>query len=298
MALWPFKKKPPTAPLTLNRHFYLSVLSAPGPLPPLLQIINPDGSNGAVKGFGAPLEQGASKDVLNQPLQHSPFALASFDRRTVIQMDVFAREEVPQFQLPSGPALLEAANLTGERLRRAQQAGHLTTLAFKGYSQDAYEAVQFMLDLARRLAGLSEGVVADPLAETYRLPEEMRLPNRLDLRIDMREVASIKLATQSDGIWASTRGLAKFNLPEIEMYGLGPEQVEIAVKMLVAAGQQALIGMPMKPGETAFSVSSPLEVVDGVRNRDEWGDRPTVELRDRGAAGAARGVKAWEEQGF
>lgn len=266
-------------------------------MPPLLQIINPDGSNGAVRGFGAPLAPDASKDTLNVPLLAGAYALTTADKLTIVQMDVFNRADVPQFQLPNDLASLKTANLDGEKLRRAQTAGFITNFVLRGYDPGVYISVQFFVDCARRLADISDGVIADPLAETYRAPEEMRLPNKLDQRIDFREIGSIKLARLSDGCWISTRGLVKFNLPEFEMYGVPENLAETAAKMAIAAAQQALMGLPLKEGETAFAPEEPLHLVRGTRSRDEWGDRPTLEMRDKNSTGAAKGVEAWARAG-
>jgi hypothetical protein len=49
----------------------------------------------------------------------------------------------------------------------------------------------------------------------------------------------------------------------------------------------------MKPGDTAFAADSPLRIVAGTKNRDDWGDRPTLEFR--GSNGSiADGILAWQ----
>ncbi|MCH8273886.1 MAG: hypothetical protein IH851_03770 [Armatimonadetes bacterium] len=297
MPLWPFRKRAAASGLTINRNFYLSVLGGPGALPTLLEVINPDGSNEAVRGYGAPLMKGASRDLLNKPLQRGSYALTTPEKKDVVRLDVFRRAEVKQFRLPDDPQMLGAAGLVGERLRRAEEAEHLLNLMFEGYSSEVYPAVQFMLDVARRLALLTEGLVADPQAETYRLPDEMRAPGRMDPRIDFRDIGAVKLIRLKDGWWVSTRGLSKFNLAEYEMFGIGDDLRETAAKMVIAAAQQALIGVPMKPGETAFAPDQPLEVVEGTREREQWGDRPALEFLDRGRSGASQGADAWKRMG-
>ncbi|MGI8922874.1 MAG: hypothetical protein ACR2HJ_02340 [Fimbriimonadales bacterium] len=290
---WPFRRKKTPAQLSLSKNFYLSVLSAAETLPPLLQVINPDGSNNAIKGFGAPLTEGTDRDILNRPIGPGSYVLTTIDKLTVIQMDVFPRSEVPQFQIPQDPVALAATNLTGEALRRAQDANMLTNFLFKGYDPGLYVSVQFMLEFVKRFAESSEAVVADPLAETYRLPDQMKASPPMDVRIDFRDVGSVMLVRLPDGIWISTRGLSKFDVPEIEMYGIPDELREPAAEMVVVAAQQVLVGVPMKESETAFSVQSPLEVVRGTRQLSDWGGRSALELRDRGGDGAARGVDAW-----
>lgn len=298
MRLWPFRKgAKQESPLTLNKNFYLSILAGPGPLPPMLQVVNPDGSNGAVAGFGAPLSEGVSKDMLNQPLLVGSYAITTKNRDTVLLFDLFELAQVPHFRLPEDPKSLAEADLVGEKLALAKGAQYLMTLTFKGYSPELFPSVRFFLDVASRIAELSNGVIADPLAEVYRDPKEFRLPGRLDPRLDFREIGSIKAVALSDGLWISTRGLAKFNLPEFEMFGIPMDLRDGAARMLIAAAQQTLLGLPMKAGETAFAPGTPLYIVVGSKKSDEWGDRPVLEFTDEDGRGAAKGVRAWVDLG-
>lgn len=291
--MWPFKKKPAAASLSINRNFYLSVLVPSNGLPTILQILNPDGSNGAIKGYGVPLASGASRDLLNSPLEIGAYALSTKDRCNLIEMHVFARSQVPGFDILADTQACENAGLVGEKLARAQQCEWVINLLFKAYSPDLYPAVRFMLDTAKRIAQVTGGVVADPLAETYRMPDELDLRTKLSEQIDFREICSVKIVKLSDGVWASTRGLVKLNLPEFEMYGIPESMVETAATMLASAGQQALIGEPMKPGETAFAPEEPMTVREGARSNAEWGDRPVLEFFDS-SGGSEFGVAAWK----
>lgn len=293
MRLWPFRRKNPSI-LTLNKNFYLSVLSG-SELPPLLQVINPDGSNRAVEGFGAPLQSGGDRDILNRPVQSGSYVLTTRDKLTVVQMDIFAIADVPQYAKPTMPN--PEANLVGEAFERAAGAAVLTNFVFKGYDPAVYPSVRFFLNLAARFAELSGGVVGDALAETYRLPERLHNTPPMDPRIDFRDLGAIRIAGLSDGFWVSTRGLVKFNLPEFEMFGLDAAHRDTAAEMLIVAGQQALVGMPIGIGETAFSPSSPLIAIAGERERAQWGDRPTIEFRDPGSPSARLGVDAWSGGG-
>ena len=281
MSWWPFKKKQVEAPLEINKNAYLSVLLGPGGRPPLLSWMNPDGSNEAIKGFAAPLNQEKDADLLSKPIADGSYVLATIDRKTLIQADFFDLKDVPQFKVPSDQTAHMMVNLEGERLWRAERAVGLATLVFKGYSQGVYESVRFMLDSAARLAVLCDGVVADPLAETYRLPTEMSQAAPLDPRIDFRDVASIKAIRDDGPIWVSTRGLAKFNLPEYEIYTTDADAVTALGEMLVLAGQEALLGSPMPVGETVQTPLGRIELMHGTKNRDKWGDRSTIELVQR-----------------
>lgn len=298
MPLWPFKKKQETErTLEIHRSFYLSVLAGHGGLPTLLQIVNPDGSNSALKGFGVPLAQGASKDLLNQQIAAGAYALTTPDKLTIIQMTVSSLSDVKEFQLPSNQRDLEATDLIGEKYERARKATHIISLFFKGYNPDVLASVEFLLGIASRIGKLTNGVVADIMAESYRLPEELRISDRLDPRVDFREIATIKAIRLGDGVWVSTRGLSKFNLPEYEMYGIPDDLVDTAFKMLVAAGQQTLLGVPLRAGESAYSVQYPMEIAEGTKQRDAWGDRETLEISDPNEQSAKIGVQSWKDQG-
>lgn len=276
--MWPFKKKPAEAPLEINKHAYLSVMLGPEARPPVLSWMNPDGSNGAVKGFAAPLDQGASSDLLTLPIANGSFALATPDRKTLIQADLFDLADVPEFRLPTDSAAQAMVDLMGERLVRAQAATGLATLVWKGYSPDVYQSVRFMLDSAARLAAETGGVVADPLAETYRLPNELTQTSPLDPRIDFRDIGTIKAIQQADGVWVSTRGMLKFNLAEFEAYGVDADQVTRIGELLVVSAQEALLGTMMPLGEVVSTPVGKVEANSGTKNRDFWGERSTIEL--------------------
>lgn len=278
MSLWPFKKKEPNAPLEINKNAYLSVLMGPSPRPPVLSWMNPDGSNGAVKGFAAPLDQGASAELLTQPIANGSYALATPDRKTLIQADLFELADVPEFRLPTDPLAQATVDLVGERLVRAEEAIGLATLVMKGYSPNVYESIRFLLDSAGRLADQTEGVVADPLAETYRLPTELAQPSPLDPRIDFRDIGAIKAIRELGDVWVSTRGMSKFNLPEYEVYGVAAGDVTRVGEILIVTAQEALLGSPVPIDRTVDTPFGRLTAKLGTRNRAQWGSRPTIEL--------------------
>ncbi len=292
---WLKKKKAP--PFSLNKHFYLSALIPSEILPPLLQIANRHGSNGAVEGLGAPLHPGADRDLLNNPITVGAYAFTTREKTTVVRMDVFRTEDMKDFKVPSDPYFQQTAGLVGERLRRAQLARFLINFSIAGYDPQVYPSVRFFLDLVRRVASLGEGVVADPLAETYRLPEEWTYPVRLDFRLDFREIGAIKVVPLSDGLWVSTRGLCKFNLPEYEIYSVPNDLTDVAMRMLISAGQQALIGIPIKAGESAFAPDAPLIAHPGTRQQHEWGDRPALEFKPPTGKTTRDTLLAWQRLG-
>ncbi|RMG27199.1 MAG: hypothetical protein D6724_00165 [Armatimonadetes bacterium] len=294
MRFWPFgRKRESRADLVINRNLHLSVLAQRRSLPPLLSVVNPDGSNGAVQGFGAPLFEGATKDILNEPLRQGDYGIVTPRQDTVLQMTIVPLEEIPQFQKPSTETERRQSGVTEAMIPFLDAADVLLDTTIRGY-KDALVSMRFFLDYVKRLGELAEGVVADPLAETYRMPTDLYVKDRLHPHVDFREIGATRVEALDDGLWVSSRGMAKFNLPELEMYGVATEDFDAAVRMIIAACQQVILGVPFRIGETAFLPSQPLQIVEGTRNRDIWGDRPTLEFRDPRGQGAAKGVAAWK----
>lgn len=295
MRFWPFgRKRTSKSGLVINRHLHLSVLAQKKNLPPLLTVVNPDGSNGAVQGFGAPLYEGATKDILNEPLRPGDYGIVTPRQDTALQMTIVPLENVPHFQKPRTPEQRRQSGVTDAIARLLDPADVLLDATIRGY-QDALVAMRFFLDFVKRLAEGAEGAIADPLAETYRLPSDLSIRNRLHPYVDFREIGATRVEALSDGLWVSSRGMIKFNLPELEMYGVLQDDLEAAVRMVIAACQQMISGIPFRVGETAFLPSQPLAIVEGSKNREVWGDRPTLEFRDPRGSGAGEGVAAWKQ---
>lgn len=269
-------------------------MSGPGALPALLQVCNPDGSNGAVAGYAIPLRPGASRDLLSSAMTTESYGFTTLDKKGVLQLDIFNRNAVP-FQLPATEVERRDMGLTEEGEARANACAYVGTLTFRGYDEDVYPTIRFFLSVAIRLAALTNGIVADPLAECYRMPETWIPPAPRNEPLDFREVARVRAEAMPDGVWVSTRGLSKFNLPEYEMYGLPEPLVSSAAVMVASAGQQSLFGIPIRVGESAFATAQKLLAVQGTRNRAAWGDRNAIELRDSDGDGAAKGVEAWSK---
>lgn len=280
--MWPFKKKPKEAAISINKNAYLSVLM-PGSRPTPLQLGNPDGSNGALPAFVAPLNQEKNADLLSTPFADGPYVVATKDQKTLVQADFFDLAAVSGFRLPDDAASQAMVNLDGERLQRAQRSSSLANLVIKGHSHEVYDSIRFFLDVASRVALLTDGVVADPLAETYRLPDELKQASPLDSRIDFRDVGSIKAVRDDDGVWVSTRGMAKFNLPEYEIYGVADSDVTRMGEMLVLSGQEALLGSPVPLGVALSTPFGVFQASPGTRNRHIWVDRPAVTLSPGGS---------------
>ncbi|MCW5942199.1 MAG: hypothetical protein KIS66_08200 [Fimbriimonadaceae bacterium] len=285
MKLW--NPKPKTPGFGLAGDFYLSVLAATARLPAIVEALNPDGADGAVVGFGVPLGSGQGKEVLAQPLMRGGYALATKDRKTVLKLLVLSKEEAGYDPAPVVDSPL-AATLDPEIVARLRATWTLLQFTFGSHDPAVYPSLDFLLDVAGRLGTLVEGVVADPIAETYRLPGELRWRPRLDPRVDAREHVVVRVVPQRMGFWAHTLGLRKFTIPEIEVYGVPPDLEGQVAAVLMAIAQGSLLGEVPRPGLGFGSAKNPLVAHLGGHDKGRWEGIPVLELLpERGSVGDA-----------
>lgn len=285
MRLW--SSKPKTPGFGLASDFYLSVLAATARLPAILEVANPEGRDGAVVGFGVPLGSTQSKEALSHPLQRGGYALATKDRKTVLKLLVLSKEEAGYDPAPVVDSPL-AATMDPEVVARLRATWTLLQLTFGSHDPTVYPSLDFLLDVAVRLGGLVEGVVADPVAESYRLPDRIRQRPRLDARVDAREHVSIRVVPQRMGFWAHTLGLRKFAMPEIEVYNVPPDlEAQVGV-VLMGIAQGALLGEIPRPGLGFGSAKNPLVAHVGGHDRGRWEGISVLELLpEKGSVGDA-----------
>lgn len=226
----------------ISKGFYLSVLSSARTLPTLAEVMNPDGAGGAVAGYAVPGDKSAGKEVLGMPLKRGEYGLASKDKKTLIRMTVIGKDEAGF----SADALLKSPE--GQTLRPEIREGiggawNIIQLLFGSYDPTVHPAIDLILACAQRLAKEADGIVADPLSLAYRLPDEVRQPANFGLPYAVEDVVSV--ADTPNG--AQTRGLLKFDLPELLLVGQegGP-----AAKKLIEAVADELRGTILKPGAT------------------------------------------------
>lgn len=285
MRPWQFSR--PKGPgFGISRGFYLSVLSSRAILPSVYEVVNPRGEGGAVVGFGVPLAQGAEKDALRQPLTRGAYALATRDRKTVIKMLVLSKEEAGYD--PEAFARSElAVGADPELLARMRGTWTLAQLTFESHDPAVYPALDFLLSTSRRLAELSEGVVADPIARRYALPHGVASPGRADPRVDARDHVATHFRARPDGIHAFTLGLQKFALPELELPGLMHGDEPAAGRFLVVLSQRALLGNPIQSGDRF----GPFEAREGGFDRALWEGIPVLELLPPTAQSATEALR-------
>lgn len=291
MRPWQFSK-PKNPGFGLSRDYYLSVLSSRAVLPSLISLVNPQGENGAVIGFGAPLIRNADKSLLHQPIQRGGYALATKDRKTVIKLLVLSKEEAG-FD-PEAFARSElATSAAPELLNRIRATWTLLQFTFESHDAMVYPALDFLLELTQLAAILSEGVIADPLCRRYMLPETAIRTDRIDKRIDARDHVVVQFRPMADGLSAYTLGLQKFALPELEMAGLQEEDCGLATQFLLLISETSLLGDLIKSGSRYGDPQLAFEARSGGFDRQFWTGIPVFELLSPTEATATQALRSW-----
>lgn len=292
MRAWQFSK--PKGPgFGISRNYYLSVLCSRSVLPSILDLVNPNGQNGAAEGFGAPLAAGADKGALQRPLERGAYVVATKDRKTVLRMLILSRDEAgydPEAFVRSGLAL----GADPELIARMRGAWNLAQFNYESHDPDVYPSLDFLLGVATRMGLLAEGVIADPIARRYRLPQEIFVRDRVDPRIDARDHISIQFRPDGQHLHAFTLGMQKFGQQEYEMQGVEPMDEDLAGRFLIAVCQRVLLGDLTKNGERFGAPKLAFEARDGGLNRGMWEGIPVFELLPPTGKQPGECLRAWE----
>ncbi|HEY0868441.1 MAG TPA: hypothetical protein VGE01_13735 [Fimbriimonas sp.] len=285
MRPWQFGK-PKTPGFGISKGYYLSVLLSRATLPTIYQVVNPKQEEGAVEGFGVPLGTD-DKASLHRPLERGYYAVATKDRKTVMRMAVLPKEEAG-FDPEVFARSPLAASADTDLVARVRATWTLAQLTFESHDPMVYEALDFQLRIAQRLAQLSDGVVADPIAQRYILPERL-FHERTDPRIDVRDHVSIGFRARPEGIEAHTLGLQKFSLPEIQILGLLADEQEAAGRVLLAAAQSVLLGNLIEPGDRV----GPFQASEGGFDKAMWEGIPVLELLPPTTQTTGEALRRW-----
>ncbi len=284
--IWPFGK-PRTPGFGISRDYYLSVLVGVARLPSVIEVINPRGDGGAVAGFGAPLQGEANKELLIRPMERGIYALASPDRKTMLRMMVLPKEEAG-FQ---GEAYLASAEGTGsstELASRIRATWTLAQLTFEAHDPMVYASLRFLLSCAKRLAELTDGVIADPLSRVYKLPSDIYNSDPPDVR----DLVSVHMLDTDNQAAVYTLGLLKFALPELEVNDVPMGLKGPAEGLLLSLSQRILQGDLLEVGDKVGPKQARLDVVPGGLDRSRWEGIPCLELLpEKGDIGSA--LSAW-----
>lgn len=280
-------RKPKTPGFGISRNFYMTVLAARAALPPPVTVANPKGEGGAIPGYIIPLASGATKDDLTRPFVRGMYGVSSLDRKTVLRMLIMSKEEV-DFDPTAFLRSERAFGLSRELLARMSATWSLLQFTVESHDPMVYDAVKFMLWITRRFADLTDGVVSDPICQTYKLPDDVFVRNPMDPRIDARDVVRVWMHPsdavraqehhKAGPIAAYTLGMQKFDQAEVEMADFDPRHSGIAEAFLYRLAQDALLGDLYGVGDKVGGDACLLDVVPGGLDRARWEGIPCVEL--------------------
>ncbi len=288
-------KKVKTPGYGISGHFYLSVLANTATLPPLLTVVNPNGDAGAPKGFGVPLRADADKESLTQPMPRGHYAIASPDQKTVLQTTVIPVEEAgfqpdPFLNSESGKALPE------DERARIKAAWHLVQLTFKSFDPTIYPALDFLLVIARRLGELTDGIIADPISQTYKLPSDLISARPESEKFSVQDHVAVKSRFDQGRLHCHTLGLQKFGLAEFEMSGVPTEIPDVAERFLLGLSKTSMNGVKIEPGETAGSPARPIQIAEGGFDKSLWEGIRVLELIPEGGWAIEESLLAWSAE--
>ena len=285
-------KKPKGPGLTINKGCYLTVLAAKAHLPALLAVVTPKGEGGTVAGMGVPLASGTQKADLAQPMERGIYAIASPDQKTVLKLMVMPKEEAG-FD-PSAFARSKAAEEWEPELRtRVESTWMVLQLTFESYSPAVYPALDFFLDVAAKLAELTDGTVADPIAKVYKLPAEVRMNRPASDLIAAIDHVQVKARELETGWNVYTLGLTKFDQPEIEVQEIPEKTKQGAERLILGLAQTVLTGQALAPGALVGAKNKPLKVATGGLDRGLWEGIPCLELIAEDKGTQAEAIDAW-----
>jgi len=238
----------------IARECYLIVLGGSASLPSPRELCDPKGEIAAMI---APMGAGQDRSALDRPMNHGLYAVASPDRKTVIQLSVGGRDD-SGFSAEAAIASPQLQPLGDEVIARMQGFWHVFALSFSSHDPMVYPALELQWRLAQRLAALTDGVVGDPLAERYLLPER-------GAGFSASQLVRIRCV---EGLMV-TAGMVKLGLPEFVIAcGAGDESV--CEKILLAGVDRVLQEGPFDPGQSFGPTVSPLMASHQEDGRIVW----------------------------
>lgn len=275
------KFKPNKGPgFEIKPTFYLSVMAAQMPLPSIRQVVEPQGENGAIKGFGVPLA--GNKEDLDRAMERGVYAIASIDRKTVLRATVVSKEEAGFNPEPFLQSDL-ASELNDEMKSRMRSTWTLVQITFESFDPVVYSAVLFALAVAERIAFLSGGLVADPISQVYKMPGELISAPPNNAQLNVEDVVHIRHKISEGKLHIFTLGLQKFGLAELEIQGINPVNDALAVTFLLNVAQLSLNGAGIEVGNTlGADKERQFQVTHGGLDKAIWQGVEAYELIPQG----------------
>ncbi len=199
--------------LTLSKGFYMTVFSTTPIMPPIIDVIHPRRMSHAVVGMGAPLKGHADPESLAEPMKTGPYALVTMNRKTVIKTLVMPIDEC-DIDINAIAAEQAAIGVDFEALSRLRAAWFVTQFSFESYDPQIFASIRFLYRLTDRLAELTNGIIADPLAQRYVMPGSLFRESYDEDPLHPHELISIAELPGKDGPRLRTLGMAKFDHPD------------------------------------------------------------------------------------
>ena len=285
---WKFAK--PKGPgFGISKTFYLSVLAGVPVLPPITELIAPKPEGGALDGFGVPLVNTNDKSLLALPMQRGIYALSTKDQKNVVRMMVMNADEAG-FSPEAIATSRLAERVTPEVLTRIRSTWHLLQLSWESHDPEVYPALDFFLRIARRLAEITDGIVADPISERYLLPEQVFVNSRVDALVDAREHVFIHSRPHDGSLNVYTKGLIKIGQPEMELSGVPLDSYDQAGRLLMSAAQGVFMGFLVQSGADVAG----FEAREGGHDKARWEGIPVLELLPPTGVPVGQVLANWE----
>jgi hypothetical protein len=285
---WKFAK--PKGPgFGISKNFYLSVLAGVPVLPPITELIAPKPERGALDGFGVPLVNTNDKSLLAQPMQRGIYALSTKDQKNVVRMMVMNADEAG-FSPEAIATSRLAERVTPEILTRIRSTWHLVQLSWESHNPEVYPALDFFLGIARRLAEITDGIVADPISERYLLPGQVFVQPRVEPLVDAREHVFVHSRPDQELFNVYTKGLVKIGQPELEICAVPPGSYEKAAKLLMSAAQGVFMGFLVNSGSEVVG----FEAREGGHDKARWEGIPVLELLPPTGVPVGQVLENWE----
>ena len=264
------------------------MLAAKAQLPALLEVVRPKGGDGAVDGLGVPLQSGAAKEDLAKPMERGVYAISTADQKTVLKLRVFSREEAG-FDPDAVLASPIGSVLEDEARDRIRSTWTILQLTVEAYDPALYPALDLLAQVAGRLGVLTEGVIADPLAGQYRMPEHFPSHKMPGEPFEVRDYVSV-VSLLGVGNWQlTTAGLVKFAQREIGIAEVPDEWTGPASALLLSVAAGVMKGKTLEPGDRLVSENGWI-IAESVNSAPQLGGAELLELLPlRGTVGDALG---------
>lgn len=253
--------KPKTPGYGISQQYYLTVLAAKASLPAIEDVVHPRAHNGAVEGFGVPLSADAGPDDLQRPMERGAYAVATRDRKTVLKCLVLSKEEAG-FDPETFANSVVAMFAQPELVARIRATWSLIQLSFETYDPAVAPSADFLLRIAAKVAELTDGVIADPIAQRYFMPDEIsgNSPETIDAVVHI----AVRQQPTGPNVRVATLGMQKFLLPEYSIADVPERLATVGEAFLLSLAQSHFRGKIPTLGDRVGAKGAPFLVCESV----------------------------------